>query len=117
MCNTGSPHRFNKIREVGFKALGREFRLLLSPKKGLLHKNFRAVEIVDDDDDQGAVNVNKDKERERPVHIDPESFYEGRVFGEMRSRAAVHLEVGIHVDLLPYECISKYCLVCHRMVS
>ncbi|CAB4064239.1 ADAM17 [Lepeophtheirus salmonis] len=33
-----SNHQYNKIKEVGFKALGREFRLLLSPKTGLLHK-------------------------------------------------------------------------------
>ena len=36
-----STHKFNKIREVGFKTLGREFRLILSPKKGLLHPNFK----------------------------------------------------------------------------
>jgi disintegrin and metalloproteinase domain-containing protein 17 len=33
-------HKFNKIREVGFRTLGRDFRLILSPKKGLLHLNF-----------------------------------------------------------------------------
>ena len=36
-------HKFNKIREVGFKTLGREFRLILSPKKGLLHPNFKVI--------------------------------------------------------------------------
>ena len=36
-----SSHPFNKIREVDFKALGRDFRLILSPKKGLLHPNFK----------------------------------------------------------------------------
>ena len=46
-----SPHRFNKIREVGFNALGREFRLVLSPKKGLLHPKFKAVEVVDEGGD------------------------------------------------------------------
>ena len=40
-------HKFNKIREVGFKTLGREFLLILSPKKGLLHPNFK-VNIVFD---------------------------------------------------------------------
>ena len=34
-------HKFNKIREVGFRTLGRDFRLILSPKKGLLHPNFK----------------------------------------------------------------------------
>ncbi len=31
--------------------------------------------------------------REQPVAIDHESFYEGRIFGELESRAAVHMEV------------------------
>ena len=74
-----SDHPFNKIREVNFKALGRDFRLILSPKKGLLHPKFKAVEVDDD-------NV------ERPVRIDHETFFDGRVFGETKSRATVHLE-------------------------
>ena len=36
--------------------------------------------------------------QERPVVIDHENFYEGRVFGEMNSKAAVHLEVIIYND-------------------
>ncbi len=89
-----SSHRFNKIREVGFKALGRDFRLVLSPKKGLLHPRFKAVEIDVGDDGERA---------EQPVVIDPENFYEGRVFGELQSRAAVHMEV-----ILNYVCICTY---------
>ena len=42
------------------------------------------MELVDDD---GGV------EREQPVVIDHENFYDGRVFGEMKSRATVHMEV------------------------
>ena len=34
-------HKYNKIKEVGFRTLGRDFRLILSPKKGLLHHNFK----------------------------------------------------------------------------
>ena len=60
-----SNHPFNKIREVNFKALGRDFRLILSPKKGLLHPKFKAVEVGDD-------NV------EKPVRIDHETFYDGK---------------------------------------
>jgi disintegrin and metalloproteinase domain-containing protein 17 len=85
-----SSHRFNKIREIGFKALGKDFRLVLSPKKGLLHPKFKAVEV--DVDDDGV-------HRERRVVIDPENFYEGRVFGEMHSRAAVFMEVGFMMAL------------------
>ena len=42
---------------------------MLSPKKGLLHPKFKAVEVVDGDDGEG---------REQTVVIDPENFYEGR---------------------------------------
>ena len=62
-----------------FQALGRDFRLILSPKKGLLHPKFRAVEVDDN-------NI------EHPIRIDHETFYDGRVFGETKSRATVHLE-------------------------
>ena len=31
--------------------------------------------------------------KESPVAIDHESFYDGRVYGEMRSRATVHMDV------------------------
>lgn len=64
---------------ISFQALGRDFRLILSPKKGLLHPKFRAVEI-------------DEQEEERPIRIDHETFYDGRVFGENKSRATVHLE-------------------------
>ena len=43
----------------------RLLRLILSPKKGLLHSKFKAVEVDED-------NV------ERPVRIDHETFYDGR---------------------------------------
>eukprot|EP00096_Caligus_rogercresseyi_P007481 TRINITY_DN2534_c0_g1_i2.p1 TRINITY_DN2534_c0_g1~~TRINITY_DN2534_c0_g1_i2.p1 ORF type:complete len:788 (-),score=146.76 TRINITY_DN2534_c0_g1_i2:232-2595(-) len=74
-----SPHPYNKIKEVGFKALGREFRLLLSPKTGLLHKSFKALEENED----GSFSH---------IHIDHESFYHGRVFGELSSNAVVHMD-------------------------
>ena len=55
------------------QALGRDFRLILSPKKGLLHPKFRAVELDDN-------NI------EKPIRIDHETFYDGRVYGETKSR-------------------------------
>lgn len=99
-------HKYNKIREVGFRTLGRDFRLILSPKKGLLHPNFKvrlfdfdsclvfwisywfqAVEIEEVD--------NNTRSQEFIIPIDHESFYEGRVFGEIKSLASVHLEDGL----------------------
>jgi len=77
-----SSHKYNQIREVDFKALGRNFRLILSPKKGLLTSNFKAVELDEND-------------VEHIVPIDQESFYDGRVFGETHSRAQVHMEDGV----------------------
>lgn len=47
---------------------------------------FKAVEI--DEDEDGT-------KKEQPVPIDHENFYDGRVFGELKSRAAVHMEVRI----------------------
>eukprot|EP00090_Calanus_glacialis_P001990 TRINITY_DN11492_c0_g1_i2.p1 TRINITY_DN11492_c0_g1~~TRINITY_DN11492_c0_g1_i2.p1 ORF type:complete len:743 (-),score=116.88 TRINITY_DN11492_c0_g1_i2:702-2930(-) len=79
---TLSTHKYNQIREIDFKALGRDFRLILSPKKGLLSPSFKAVEI---DDDENIVRV----------PVDRDSFYDGRVFGETKSRAQVHMEDGV----------------------
>ena len=38
----------------------------------------------------------KRKIKEHRVPIDHESFYDGRVFGETKSRATVHMEVRSH---------------------
>ncbi|XP_050712973.1 ADAM 17-like protease isoform X2 [Eriocheir sinensis] len=79
---TESTHRFNKIKEVEFNALGRDFRLILNPRKGLLHPQFKAFAV------DGSGN-------ERIIHVDHENFYEGRVFGEKTSEVSAHLEDGI----------------------
>ena len=42
-ADPGGTHKHNKIREVGFRTLGRDFRLILSPHKGLLHPNFKVI--------------------------------------------------------------------------
>lgn len=78
-----SQHKFNQIKEIDFKALGKNFRLILSPTKGLLSPNFKAVEI------------DGEEEKEHFIPIDHESFYDGRVFGETESRAQVHMEDGV----------------------
>lgn len=77
-----SNHRFNKIKEVQFSALGRDFRLILNPRKGLLHSQFKAYAI----DGKG---------NEKIIHVDHENFYEGRVFGEKKSDVSAHLEDGV----------------------
>ena len=80
---TLSTHKFNQIKEVEFKALGKDFKLILSPTKNLLSSKFRAVEVDDEDD------------KEVFIPIDKDSFYEGRVFGEDDSKAQVHMEEGV----------------------
>ena len=46
---------------------------------GLLTSNFKAVEVDEIDG----------MEKENRIHIDHESFYDGRVFGERDSKAQV----------------------------
>ena len=80
---TLSTHKYNQIKEVEFKALGKDFKLILSPTKGLLSPTFRAVEVDDVE------------EKETFIPIDRDSFYDGRVFGESDSKAQVHMEDGV----------------------
>ncbi|CAL4212068.1 unnamed protein product [Meganyctiphanes norvegica] len=77
-----SSNRFNKIKEVTFDAMGRNFRLILNPRKGLLHPQFKAYAV----DGEG---------NEKLIQVDNEQFYEGRVFGEKTSEVTAHLEYGI----------------------
>jgi hypothetical protein len=72
VAKPGSSHKFSHLREVAFTALGRHFRLILWPQKGLLSPSFRAVEIGDDD------------EQEIFVSVEDEAFYEGHVVGEAK---------------------------------
>lgn len=77
-----SNHPYNKIKEVQFTALGRNFKLLLSPKREVLHSMFKAYSV----DANG---------KETNVHLDHESFYGGRVFGEIDSDASLHIDNGV----------------------
>ncbi|KAK9721989.1 Reprolysin family propeptide [Popillia japonica] len=77
-----SSHPFNKIKEVNFKALGRDFRLILTPKKEVLHSKFKAYTV----DAEG---------KETAFHIDHENFYNGRVFGETNSHVNMHIDDGM----------------------
>lgn len=77
-----SYHPYNKINEVEFKTLGRNFRLILSPKRTVLHSKFKAYSV----DGEG---------KETTVHLDHENFYGGRVFGETESDASIHIEDGV----------------------
>lgn len=53
-----STHPFNTIKEVEFKVLGRNFRLILHPQKDVLHSRFRAYE-VDGDGNETFVHFGK----------------------------------------------------------
>ncbi|KAG5884138.1 hypothetical protein JTB14_021806 [Gonioctena quinquepunctata] len=77
-----SNHPFNHIKEVNLNTHGKEFRLIISPKKDILHKNFKAYAV--DGDGQ-----------ETTVHIDHNDFYNGRVFGETNSHVSLHMEDGL----------------------
>lgn len=65
-----------------FKTLGRSFRLILHPHKEVLHNNFKAYAV----DGEGKESV---------VHLDHESFFSGRVFGETESSVRAHIENGV----------------------
>ncbi|XP_017778197.1 PREDICTED: ADAM 17-like protease isoform X1 [Nicrophorus vespilloides] len=77
-----SDHPFNKIKEVNFDALGRNFRVILTPKRGVLHSNFKAYTVDGDG-------------KETTVHLDHDQFYDGRVFGEVSSHASLHIDDGV----------------------
>lgn len=77
-----SSHPFNHIKEVNLKTHGRDFRLFLSPKRDILHSNFKAYAVDGDG-------------KETTVHINRDDFYHGRLFGETDSHVNVHMEDGI----------------------
>lgn len=80
--NEDSTHPFNRIKEVNFNTLGRDFRLILTPKRGVLHSKFKAYSVDGDG-------------KETSVHIDHNDFYHGRVFGESVSHVSLHIENGV----------------------
>lgn len=59
--------------------MGRDFRLILTPKRGVLHSKFKAYSVDGDGN-------------ETSVHLDHDSFYDGRVFGELNSAASLHID-------------------------
>lgn len=71
----------NKIREVEFTTLGKKFKLILHPHRDVLHQNFRAYSVNSDGN-------------ETIVHLDHDSFFRGRVFGESLSHVSAHIDEG-----------------------
>ncbi|XP_017041660.1 ADAM 17-like protease [Drosophila ficusphila] len=76
-----STNPFNVIKEVEFTTLGKNFRLILHPHRDVLHSKFRAYAVDADGN-------------ETVVHMDHDSFYSGRVFGELESSVRAHIEDG-----------------------
>lgn len=76
---TFSYNPYNTIKEVDFKTLGRRFRLILNPHKEVVHENFQAYEVA-----EGGI--------QKPVHVDHDAFYSGRVFGENDSTVRAHID-------------------------
>mgnify|MGYP005985456177 CR=1 FL=1 len=57
----GTPagdHPFNKIKEVNFNTHGRDFRLILTPKRSVLHSKFKAYS-VDGNGKETTVHIGK----------------------------------------------------------
>ncbi|XP_052866560.1 ADAM 17-like protease isoform X2 [Anopheles cruzii] len=77
-----SNHPFNTIKEVEFRVLGKNFRLILHPQASVLHSNFRAYSV----DGNGSESI---------VHLDRSNFFKGRVFGEMQSHVSAHIDDGV----------------------
>ncbi|CAB3244600.1 unnamed protein product [Arctia plantaginis] len=82
-----SNHPFNTIKEVHFKTLGKEFRLILHPHTSVLHSNFKAYAVDGDG-------------KETTVHVDQGNYYTGRVFGEKVSDVKLHMEDGMITGII-----------------
>ncbi|KAJ2949683.1 hypothetical protein O0L34_g15610 [Tuta absoluta] len=82
-----SSHPYNTIKELHFKTLGRDFRLILHPHSSVLHSNFKAYAVDGDG-------------KETTVHVDRENFYSGRVFGEKSSDVKLHMEDGVITGII-----------------
>lgn len=53
-----SKHPFNTIKELHFKTLGKDFRLILHPHSSVLHSNFKAY-TVDAEGNEAVVHTGK----------------------------------------------------------
>lgn len=53
-----SNHPFNTIKEMHFRTLGKDFRLILYPHSTVLHSNFKAY-AVDGEGKKTVVHVGK----------------------------------------------------------
>ncbi|XP_030081653.1 ADAM 17-like protease isoform X2 [Drosophila hydei] len=76
-----SSNPYNTIKELEFKTLGKNFRVILHPHRDVLHSKFRAYAVDADGN-------------ETVVHLDHDNFYTGRVFGELESSVRAHIEDG-----------------------
>lgn len=102
-----SSHPFNRIEEVRFRTHRRDFRVILTPKRDVLHSNFKAYS-VDGDGKETSVHLGKrnivphislllQKKKNMLIllNLDHDQFYDGRVFGEVESHANLHIEDGL----------------------
>ncbi|GIX83682.1 ADAM 17-like protease [Caerostris extrusa] len=62
--------------------IGRQFRLMLNPSKGLLSSQFKAF------------TIDKDGQK-RSLWVDKDNFLEGRVFGETDTHVSAHIDDGV----------------------
>ena len=74
----GMPRPEDNQRQLDFSALGRDFRLYLSPNRKIFHSHFKAVTVDSNN-------------TEAPINVDLNEFYHGRVYGENSSMVTAHL--------------------------
>ncbi|KAL5493308.1 hypothetical protein EMCRGX_G014466 [Ephydatia muelleri] len=74
----GMPRPEDNQRQLDFSALGRDFRLYLSPNRKIFHSHFKAVTVDGNN-------------TEAPINVDLNEYYHGRVYGENSSMVTAHL--------------------------
>lgn len=106
-----SSNPFNVIKEVEFKALGRNFRLILHPHREVLHHNFKAY-VVNSTGEEQAIHFGESDFLILWVDFliwfitDHNHLYRGRVFGELDSHVNAHIDNGVITAVSFY--LAKY---------
>lgn len=73
-------HKFDHLKEVKFNALGRDFKLILNEKRHIVSSNFKVF------------TVNASGKKTPYGILNPDEFYEGRVYGDSNSSVSAHID-------------------------
>lgn len=73
-------HKYDRLKEIKFTALGREFRLILNEKRRIISSHFKVFSIKADG-------------RKVPYSpLDSSEFYEGRLYASTKSAVSAHID-------------------------